>query len=406
MRQKNVGKLAENGWTALIVDPSSEVQSSMARQLEARGFRVAAALDSPEQMQGMMDAQTQTADLLVLHLGENGDSVVERIEKLASEQNTRVIVTAREAEADLILRTLRAGASEFLVQPVSSEEFGAAVERVVRSMVPQQQAAGQVYAVYSPKGGLGSTTVAVNLACTLARKHKNDRVAVVDAVMHGGDINVFLDMNPRYTIADLLGKEDRLDTQLLEKVMNQHSTGVWVLAEPGHATDASTVSGDDMIRLIAQLRRAFDFVVIDCEHQLTSRTLGILESADKILLLTTLSVPAVRQLQRVLDTFAQIGLADAKTYLVVNRHQTSDVLQVRDVEKTFKRPVIWRLPNDYKAADDAITRGRPFAAATPRAKLSQSYERLAVTLNSPEKAGKRPQLGARMRRMLLKSKRR
>ncbi len=378
----------------------------MARQLEARGFRVAAALESPEQMQGAMDAQTDVADLLVLHLGENGDSVIERIEKAASEQNTRVIVTAQAAEADLILRVLRAGASEFLVQPVSSEEFGAAVERVVRSLAPQQQTQGQVYAVYCPKGGLGSTTVAVNLACTLARKHRNERVAVVDAVMHGGDVNVFLDMNPRYTIADLLGKEDRLDTHLLEKVLEQHSTGLWVLAEPGHAADASAVSGDDMIRLIAQLRRAFDFVVIDCEHQLTNRTLGILESADKILLLTTLSVPAVRQLQRVLDTFSQIGLADAKTYMVVNRHQTSDVLQVRDVEKTFKRPVIWRLPNDYKAADDAITRGRPFAAAAPRAKLSQSYERLAVSLNNPEKSGKRPQLGSRMRRMLLKSKRR
>jgi pilus assembly protein CpaE len=378
----------------------------MTRQLEARGFRVAAALESTEQMQMATDAQTDGADLLVLHLGDNGDSVLERIEKAASEQNTRVIVTAHEAEADLILRVLRAGASEFLVQPVSSEEFGAAVERVVRSLAPQQQALGQVYAVYSPKGGLGSTTVAVNLACTLARKHKNERVAVVDAVMHGGDVNVFLDMNPRYTIADLLGKEDRLDTQLLEKVMEQHASGVWVLAEPGHATDASSVSGDDMIRLIAQLRRAFDFVVIDCEHQLTNRTLGILESVDKILLLTTLSVPAVRQLQRVLDTFSQIGLADAKTYMVVNRHQTSDVLQVRDVEKTFKRPVIWRLPNDYKAADDAITRGRPFAVAAPRAKLSQSYERLAASLNSPEKSGQRPQMASRMRRMLLRSKRR
>ncbi len=403
MTHTNVGGLADNGWTALIVEPSSEVQSSMARQLEAQGFRVAAALESPEQI--AKEAQAHTPDLLVLHLGENGDSAVDNIEQLASEQNTRIIVTAQEGEADLILRVLRAGASEFLVQPVSSEEFGAAVERVVRSLAPQQQAPGQVFAVYSPKGGLGSTTVAVNLACTLARKHKNERVAVVDAVMHGGDINVFLDMNPRYTIADLLGKEDRLDTQLLEKVMEQHSSGVWVLAEPGHATDASTVGGDDMIRLIGQMRRAFNFVVIDCEHQLTNRTLGILESADKILLLTTLSVPAVRQLQRVLDTFTQVGLADAKTYLVVNRHQTSDVLQVRDVEKTFKRPVVWRLPNDYKAADDAITRGRPFAAAAPRARLSQSYDRLAVALNSGERTGKRPHLAARMRRALLKSKR-
>jgi pilus assembly protein CpaE len=395
--------LADNGWTALIVEPSSEVQSSMARQLEAHGFRVAAAMERAEQIAA--EAQAHTPDLLVLPLGENGDSAIDNIEQLASELNTRVIVTAQQAEADLILRVLRAGASEFLVQPVSSDEFGAAVERVVRSLTPQQQAPGQVFAIYSPKGGLGSTTVAVNLACTLARKHPNERVAVVDAVMHGGDINVFLDMNPRYTIADLLGKKDRIDTQLLEKVMAQHSTGVWVLAEPGHATDASTVSGDNMIQLVSRMRRAFDFVLIDCEHQLTSRTLGILESADKILLLTTLSVPAVRQLQRVLDTFTQIGIADAKTYLVVNRHQTSDVLQVRDVEKTFKRPVVWRLPNDYKAADDAITRGRPFAAAAPRTKLSQSYERLAVSLNSGETTGKRPHLASRMRRMLLKSKR-
>lgn len=403
MRHRNVNALGDGGWTALVVEPSSEVQSSMTRQLEAHGFRVAAALERADQI--TTDAGADTPDLLVLHLGENGDSALDSIEQFASELNTRVIVTAPQAEADLILRVLRAGASEFLVQPVSSDEFGAAVDRVIKSLMPQRQAAGQVFAVYSPKGGLGSTTVAVNLACTLARTHPNQRVAVVDAVMHGGDINVFMDMNPRYTIADLLGKEDRIDSQLIEKVMDQHSTGVWVLAEPGHTTDAATVSGDDMMRLIVHLRRSFDFVVIDCEHQLTNRTLGILESADKILLLTTLSVPAVRQLQRVLDTFTQIGLADAKTYLVVNRHQASDVLQVRDVEKTFKRPVVWRLPNDYKSVDDAITRGRPFAASAPRTKLAQSYERLALTLNSGEASGKRPQLASRMRRMLLKSKR-
>ena len=106
MRQTKGSGLTDNGWTALIVEPSSEVQSSMSRQLEAQGFRVAAALESTEQMQTAMDSQEHRADLLVLHLGENGDSALESIEKVSSEQNTRVIVTAKEAEAELILRVL------------------------------------------------------------------------------------------------------------------------------------------------------------------------------------------------------------------------------------------------------------------------------------------------------------
>ncbi len=403
-RSDNVGRNGGGSWKAVIVEPSIQVAEGMIRQLEARGFQVAARLDRANH--AAVEARVHKVDLLILEVGEDGEAALKMIEELSTEsRRLKVIVTAPAAEADLILRALRAGATEFLVKPISAQDFAEAISRVVRSLTPRREANGQVLAVYSAKGGLGTTTVAVNLAFSLARKHRKKRVALIDTVMHGGDVKVFLDMNPRYTLSDLLGKSDNIDTQFLEKVLYNHPDGVWVLPEPGHPEDVESIDGEEMSRIISRMRSEFDFVIVDCEHQLTSRTTAILDAADKIVLLSILSVPAVRQLQRTLDTFSQLAYPESKVSIVVNRHQTNDVLKVRDLEKSFGRPVHWRLPNDYKVAIDAITRGKPLVMGAPRSKLAQSMDRLAITLNNSDGNDGSSALGKRMRRLLLKGQR-
>lgn len=402
---KSDDRLNEAGaWNAVIVERSPDVQALMIGQLKARGFQIAATLERPNH--AAVEVRTHKANLLILEVNKSAESVLKSIEDLTGDsRNLRVIVTAPAAEPDLILRVLRAGATEFLVQPVSPEEFARALDRVVRSFAPRRDANGQIFAVYSPKGGLGSTSVAVNLAFTLAREHPRQRVALADTVVSGGDVKVFLDMIPQYTITDLLGKGDSIDTQLLETVLYKHPGGVWVLPEPGQEEDADAITGEQMAEVIRRLGGGFDFVVVDCEHQLTERTLAILDTADTIVLVTVLSVPAIRQLQRTLDVFERLGYPEHKIHLVVNRHQTSDVLRVRDVEKSLERRVLWRLPNDYKVAIDAITRGRPLVSGAPRSKLSRSFQGLAAALNSaePERA---PSMAAKMRNVFTKSKKR
>ena len=388
-------------WKAVIVESATSVQAMMIRQLKARGFTIAATLDWD---QAPAEVRALKAHLLILEVGHGEELVLRIIEALAAEmRELRVIVTAPAAKAELILKVLRAGATEFLVRPVSPEEFSSALDRVVRSLAPGDGANGQVLAVYTGKGGLGNTTVAVNLAFSLARSHPEERVALVDMAMDGADVQVFLDLKPQYSVSDLLGKTDRLDTQLLEEILYKHPQGPWVLPETGLPEDADAMTGNEVAEIIARLRAAFDFVVVDCEHQLTDRSRSVLDSADKILVLTVLNVPAIRQLQRTLEMLKRLGHAEEKVHIIVNRQNGRDVFQVRDVEKSLDRSVFWQLPNDYKTASRAITRGKPLLTTAPRSKLSRGVDGLATALNSTEVGSRSGTLAARMRKMFLKS---
>lgn len=391
-----------NGWKAVVVERSNDVQATLVRQLKSHGFDVAATLKRASH--AAVEVRAHKADLLILEIEAGADSVLKSIENLASEfRGLRVIVTAPAADPELILKVLRAGASEFLVRPVSVEELSEALDRVVRSLSPGGTANGELYAVYSGKGGVGSTTVAVNLAFGLARRHPESRVALVDSVTHGGDVQVFLDLNPPYSIADLIqrdGKKSnrkRIDGQLLEKVMQRHPGGVWVLPEPGGPEDAAALRGEHVTEILARLRASFAYCVIDCEHQLTERTQAILDAVDRVLVVAVLNVPAVRQLQRTLELFERLGYPEHKVALVVNRHHKKDVLSVKDVERSLKREVLWRLPNDYRATIDAITRGKPLSETAPRSKLARSFDRLALELTRDGSENGNRSLGARMR---------
>ncbi len=393
--------VSDVAWKAVIVERSPDVQAMMSRYLRYRGFTIAATLDSPDHAASQVRAHQ--AQLLILEIEEGEELVLRTIEDLAlNSRDLRVIVTAAVAETELILKVLRAGAAEFLVRPVTTEDFNSALNRVLRSLSSTVQ--GQIFAVYSGKGGLGSTTVAVNLAFSLARSHPEKRVALVDMVRPCGDIQVFLDLSPRYTVSDLIGKVDGLDSQLMEKVLHRHPEGVWVLPETGLPEDADAMTGDDAGEIMSLLRTSFNFVVVDCEHQLTDRTRVILDNADKILVVTVLNVPCVRELQRTVEMCNRLGYTDDKVQIVVNRHQKGDVFSVHDVEKSLDRPVLWRLPNDYKAALDAINQGKPLSLAAPRSKLSRSLDGLAVALNSAQANSRDAPLGARMRRIFVRSK--
>jgi pilus assembly protein CpaE len=294
--------------------------------------------------------------------------------------STALIGTAPHAEPELILRAMRSGVQEFVLHPPDPKELSAAVDRLLRRGRTEGARGGTTIAVYSAKGGLGTTTVAVNLAFGFARNNPEGRVVVADFVVSGGDVGVMLDLKPAYDIGDLVAKVQRIDADLLYSLLTPGSPGVWVLPSGDRPEAMEAVDGGAATAIVQQLRQHFAFTVIDCEHHLSDRTLAALDAADRVLLVTQLSVPALRSAQRTLAVFDRLGYGEEKVSVVVNRHESAGMITVEDAAKLLERPAFARLPNDYRAASSAIDTGKPVVEQAPTSALGRAFVGMSAKL--------------------------
>jgi len=325
-------------------------------------------------------------DLVILPLDGVADLQLATLEReIRRERYTAVIGTAPKQEPDVMLRAMRAGIQEFLVSPPDPKDLAAAVDRLMRRT---QSAAenGDVIAVYSSKGGLGVSTVAANLAYGFAKNHPGARPALADLVIGAGDVRVLLNLDPPYDLGDLVAKIDRIDADLLNSLLTPTRGGVWVLPAPEAPEADEQVDANTITTLIQHLRTNFLFTVLDCEHQLNDRTLAALDAADRLVLVTHLSVAALRSTQRTVNLARRLGYPNDKICIVVNRWQSGEVLSPADAEDVLKAEIFFKLPNDYRVASGALTNGLPIAEFEPGAKLAWAYTQLAAKLGGGDLA--------------------
>ncbi len=364
---------------ALIADNAAGIPETVAGVLARFSFvRTAHAADRDGAIAQMKEAQFDLVILPVDGITPNQLLLLER--EIRKNPSTAVIATAHVAEPDLIVRAMRAGVHEFLVYPPNSEELAGAVERLMRRSSSETER-GELIAVYSGKGGLGSTSIAVNVAQAFGAIRPEGRVALLDLVVAGGDIRVFLNIRPTYDLSHLVAKGNQVDAELLNSLLTPCPGGVWVLPTGDHPEDEELFDSAAVGSILNLLRSHFGITVVDCEHHLSEATLTALDAADRILLVTQLSVPALRSTQRTLAVARRLGYDDAKLCVVVNRFQSGDVLPVSDAENLLQCPVFWKLPNDYRLSAASVTKGVPIAIADPGAKLSLSYGELARKLS-------------------------
>ena len=319
-------------------------------------------------------------DLLVLPMDEVDDAGLAAIDRAEwAKHGVRMIATGATADPTLMLRAMRAGIQEFLVRPIAMTDCVAAVERL-HKRVDRGDATGQVFAVYSAKGGLGVSTIAVNLACGIATLHPSSRVAVADLGIPGGDTSLLLNVRPTYSIGDVAGRVEHLDDELLNSVMTPAGNGLWVLAASERPEASDEVDAAVISTVLARLRANFAFSVIDCEHQVNDRTLAALDAANRVVLVTELQVPAIRSTQRTLGVFRRLGYPAEKLAVVVNRHGSGDVLSVAEAADVLKEDVFSTIPNDYKIVSDAGTAGVPVEIKNASSRLAVAYRQLAQRL--------------------------
>jgi pilus assembly protein CpaE len=366
---------------------SEELGKDLERMvLAVGGFRV----HSPD--------DRERPDLLIYELGENVDEEFKLIQSLlASNGVAEVFVTSDKKEADVLLKAMRVGTKEFLHLPLDELEVQTALLSFKKRMEHTPAArepvhAGQIINVMGAKGGVGTTTVAVNLAMILAEKKKAGSVALVDLNTVFGEIPLFLSVTPTYHWGQIAKNVGRLDSTFLLNAMAKHPSGVHILPSPSYLNGHPPATREIMDRLLSVMKRTFDYIIVDGGQSLDGPALKVIEMSDRVFLITLLNLPCLRNTGNLLKSLSSVGVADKdRVRLVINRYLKKSDITLKEAEESVKSEIFWSISNDYKTTMSAINRGKALHEISPRADITKELEGLADTIilgeKKPEKKG-------------------
>jgi pilus assembly protein CpaE len=238
-----------------------------------------------------------------------------------------------------------------------------------------------VIAVTGATGGVGSTSLAVNLGCSLAADEENS-VVLLDLDLCLGDADVFLDTIPEYTLSDVAQNAERLDLTLLKRSLTKHETGLYLLPRPVRLEDSRLITTDQLARVLGLLKASFTHVIIDTSKGFGPLDMLALAESDVVLLVTQLDLPCLRNVVRLMTSFKETGKFDERVKIVVNRVGIdTGQISLRKAKETVGRDIYWQIPNDYRVMVEVRNNGIPLLQQAPKSAISQSISQLALALS-------------------------
>ncbi len=378
---KNVVRLA-------IVDPNDATRGSLKNLLLGIDSVWLEAECSRYEFFADVIQQTQP-DIALISLDSDSAQGLQLVARISQELSSCcILVISSSQEGSLILQAIRNGAREFLSFPLKIEDFLAALDRIQQAQGGREGdgeiRSNHVITVAGAGGGVGCTSLAINLACVMAQ-HERRNVAIMDLDLALGDADVWLDIIPDYTIQDVAENITRLDYSLLKRSLTRHDCGAFLLPRPVQLDDMSTITPDELRRVIALLKATFTHLVIDLSKSFGPIDIAAMEASDTILLVTQLDLPCLRNIVRLTQFFdLHEGLSE-KLKVVVNRQGLEDnQISMSKALETIGREIFWQVPNDYPSMVESRNNGLPLLSHAPRAKLTKSIEQLANSIDHSE----------------------
>jgi pilus assembly protein CpaE len=349
----------------LVVDDDPNVQRLLQYTLKQEGYEVVIAADGAE---GFRLWGAEAPDLILLDVmlpKLDGYQVATKIRtEEGSTGHVPIIMLTAEREVEQKVRGLRAGADDYLIKPFHPAELMARIKSLLARFAPQETLVGRpplgrVLALYGAKGGVGTTTIAINAAIALHRE-LGRKVALVDGNLQFGDHRVFLDLGlDKKSIVDLVSAPS-IDPDLVRQVMVKHDSGVDLLLAPPSPETAELVGHDQMLVILDVLRGLYDYVVIDIDKRLDDINLGVLEAAETMFVVMTADLSCLKNVRLVLETIGHLGYEDDKVQLVLNRSNAFTGISVKNAEGALKRTIDHQIVNEYRGAISALNSGAPF----------------------------------------------
>lgn len=306
------------------------------------------------------------------------------VSRLAAE-GLKSVVVGPAKDAELILRAMRAGVSEFVL----AGDVDHMVQAVRALLSPaDSRSLGRVTTLFAPKGGVGATTLAVNLAGALEKR--GERTCLLDLDLEMGDVLSFLDLSSSYGLADVVANLHRLDRGLLEASLPRHVSGVHVLSQSSRIEDAEVVDAPALRRLLDFLRLHYQHVIVDGARGFGELSLAALDASQRILLVVTQEIPSIRNARRCSDLFRRLGYGDDRVRLVVNRHHKKARIPDDLLAETAGLPIAARVGNDYPAVERSIHAGALLTDERGHSQLVRDIAALVELVSDPAVTPARP----------------
>ena len=314
--------------------------------------------------------------IVIMDISTNGEDIKEMADRIKL-CTSKLIITSTDCSTNDIIRALRLGAKEFLPKPVLKEDLNRilqALSSVSAEDIPTQS---KIITVYSNKGGIGKTTIAINLALELAKVAK-DKVALLDLNLQLGDVSTFLNLNPVFDVNYVLNKlVNNENTNLIKAFEKYKDTSLYILSDPNYIEQAESIKPQQIPALFEALRKEFSYIIVDMSSNIDENSLKILDCSDWIMFTTIVNIPAIRNAQRCLNLFHSRRYPKEKVKIVVNRYMDNDEIKIDDIENTLAQKVYWKIPNNYFTIMEAINKGITISEVNPSSNISNSFRDFA-----------------------------
>lgn len=371
--------------SALIIDrdpESMEVIAGYLKDLDVEQVLKATDIKSADMILSRNRTTVVLFVIVELKLSDKGN-ILAFVEDMKKKYPLTAVFIACDQckESDLILEAMHAGADDYLLKPIVKAELARAIEKLTRQALIRRSAPealtpsteGKIISVLGSKDGYGKTTVAVNLAASMAQR-KDRPVTIVDLDLQGGDVSTFLNIKPNYTIADLARNVNRIDANYVKGAMFRHESGVYVLAEPKNLSEVEEVTAPKVKAVLNLVKGMGGYVIVDGGYTFDERLLTVMDMSDMIILVGVLTLPAIRTIQKSLSVFRDLRYGKDKVRLVINRYGANEDIKAEYAQDTLNYPISWLIPNEYQTAVTSINRGIPLVTLAPSSNITKSIE--------------------------------
>ncbi len=377
----------------MIIDENAPFRAELQAMLTPA--RLAVVADCGYGVEAATLAEETRPDLILVAVEEPIARAVQTIESVRELlPDSPVIAYSSTSEISLVRQVMRTGVRDFLPQPLKAGELLASIEGVMKTLDMGQKiegrpakppSAGTVLTVFGAKGGIGKTTITTNLAAAIVRD-TNKSVLIIDLDTRFGDVAIMLDIEPRFTVADMAAAIGTLDRETFKSALVHHSTGVYVLPSPKHPNEWRTVSADEVKDLIRFAGRMFDYVLLDTPGAFNDIVGTAIEVATQVLVVTSVDMASIKDTSFMLDLLESESFPEERLLVTVNHANGANTIRGRDIERVLHKPVYWEIPHDSEVTL-ATQVGKPVVIAKPRSRAAVNLAGMAakITGTTPQK---------------------
>lgn len=373
----------------MIVDDSYETRSNIKQLLSfSRKLKVTTEAASGEE--AVILAGELRPDVILMDINMPGMDGIKATEEITlNVPDSIVIIMSVQGETEYVRKAMTAGARDYLCKPFSGDELSETIINVyenemkrrekITPLLTKDEIRSRVITIFSTKGGVGKTTIASNLAVSMARSSKK-RVALVDLDLQFGDVAIMLNVSVKNTISDLVKESGQLDSSLMEDYMVTHFSGVKVLPAPVKPEYAEYITANHVEKIISILRESYSYIIIDTSASFHETVLTSLDLSDKILIISTLDLPTIKNVKAGLDVMDTLNYPQEKIHVVLNKASEQFGIRYRDFESTLHKQIWSYVPEDSPTVVTSANKGFPFVMTRTETKVAKAIIDMGIEL--------------------------